>query len=381
MQKQKVLILGSTGSIGKQALDIIEHFEDKFQIVGLSAGANVDELLRQAKKFKVEHLAICKLDGSVDRHGIDLLEGPDSSSRLVKDLDFDIVINAIVGSDGLVSTIEALKKNKILALANKESLVAGGSIVMDLLKSGGKIVPVDSEHSAIFQCLEGEKVEDIKEMIITASGGPFFGKSYSELENVTVEQALKHPNWSMGSKITIDSATLINKGLEVLEANILFGVSLDKIKVLVHRQSIVHGMVSFADTTFKAVLGVPDMRVPISYALNYPDRLAFECEHLDLASVGSLDFAEPDLKSFKGLDLAYKAGRAGKTYPAVYSAANEAAVEAFFRRQISFLQITELVEFALEQHEAPGDINIETILEADKWAKSYVRTETDKRGL
>lgn len=380
MKKQKVLILGSTGSIGTQALKIIDQFPDKFEVVGLSAGNNIDLLLQQANKYDVKDIAISALAAQVDTGDIELTAGPDSSSLLVKKLDFDIVINSIVGSDGLASTIETLKKDKTLALANKESLVAGGSIVMDLLKSGGRILPVDSEHSALFQCLEGERIDSLKEMILTASGGPFFGRGLEEMKGVTVEQALKHPNWSMGSKITIDSATLINKGLEVLEANVLFGVPLEKIKVLVHRQSIVHGIVSFTDGAFKAVMGVPDMRIPIAYALNYPERMHFEHEELDLAKVARLDFAEPDLEVFKGLALAYEAGRAGKTYPAVYSAANESAVEAFLAKRINFLEITGLVESALEKHKAPVNINMDAVLEADNWAKTYVRNESYKRG-
>lgn len=380
MEKQKVLILGSTGSIGMQTLEIIEQFPYKFEVIGLSAGSNIDLLLTQAKKFNVKNIAVSSNLKPVESRGIEITIGPDSSSQLVKNLDFDIVVNAIVGSDGLVSTVEALKKNKTLALANKESLVAGGSIVMDLLESGGRIIPVDSEHSAIFQCLEGERVDNIKDMILTASGGPFFGYSLDDMRSVTVEQALKHPNWTMGSKITIDSATLMNKGLEVLEANVLFGVPLDKIKVLVHRQSIVHGIVSYIDGAFKAVMGVPDMRIPIAYALNYPERSHFNHEDLDLAKVAILDFAEPDLEVFRGLALAYEAGRAGKTFPAVYSAANEAAVAAFLDKRINFLEITELVERALQEHKAPNDINITTVLEADNWAKTYVRNESYKRG-
>lgn len=380
MEKQKVLILGSTGSIGMQTLEIIEQFPYKFEVIGLSAGSNIDLLLTQAKKFNVKNIAVSSNLELVESRGIEITIGPHSSSQLVKNLDFDIVINAIVGSDGLVSTVEALKKNKTLALANKESLVAGGSIVMDLLESGGRIIPVDSEHSAIFQCLEGERVDNIKDMILTASGGPFFGYSLADMRSVTVEQALKHPNWTMGSKITIDSATLMNKGLEVLEANVLFGVPLDKIKVLVHRQSIVHGIVSYIDGAFKAVMGIPDMRIPIAYALNYPERFHFNHEDLDLAKVATLDFAEPDLEVFSGLALAYEAGRAGKTYPAVYSAANEAAVAAFLDKRINFLEITELVERALQEHKAPNDINITTVLEADNWAKTYVRNESYKRG-
>lgn len=380
MQRKKVIILGSTGSIGKQSLQIIEQFNDRFEVVGLSAGNNIDELLRQARRFGVKNVGIGSASEPVEAPGITVIEGGNSSSELIRTLEFDIVINSIVGSDGLISTIETLKKAKTLALANKESLVAGGALVMDLLRFGGSIIPVDSEHSAIFQCLEGEKVDHVKDLILTASGGPFFGRSTGDLQAVTLDEALNHPNWSMGSKITIDSATLINKGLEILEANVLFGIPFEKIKVLVHRQSIVHGMVSFADGTFKAVLGIPDMRIPIAYALNYPDRAPLNFPELDLAKVQTLDFDEPDLDTFKGLQMAYSAGKAGRTYPAVYSAANEAAVAGFLLGKIGFLEIAELVGLALEKHTASNNMNIEAILEADNWAKIFVRTEIDKRG-
>lgn len=370
---KKIIILGSTGSIGRQALEIIDRSRDKFEVVGISAKRSIDELLSQAERFNIKNLAIDEAKSLPEQSELNIFSGRGSSIELIKEIDCDVVLNAIVGSDGLLCTVETLKRRKVLALANKESLVAGGTLIMDLLKSGDKIIPVDSEHSALFQCFESEKREFIEEMILTASGGPFFGKTIEDLQNVTVEQALKHPNWEMGNKITVDSATLMNKGLEILEAHFLFKMPLDKIKILIHPQSIVHGMISFIDGTVKSVLAIPDMRIPIAYALTYPDRLKLNLPAPDFQKIGSLEFYVPDIKVFKSLDLAYEAGKSGKTYPAVFSAANEAAVEAFLQEQIKFLDIVDLVEKALQKHDTPNVIDIETIIEADKWAKQYVR--------
>lgn len=352
------MILGSTGSIGTQALDVIRSHRDEFEVVALSAGSNEALLARQASEFGVApERARCA--------------GQDS--RILEEFasldDVDVVLNAVVGFAGLPATIATLRAGKRLALANKESLIAGGPVVAKVRDSGGgEIVPVDSEHSAVYQCLRSGASSEVSKIVLTASGGPFRGRSREDLASVTVTEALNHPTWSMGPKITIDSSTLINKGLEVIEAHELFGVSYDQIEVVVHPQSIIHSMVEFQDGATIAQLSMPDMRLPIGLALGAPERLDQAFGSLDWASLSELTFMEPDRAAFPALDLAYAAGRAGGSAPATLSGANEVAVEAFLNGRIPWLSIADIVEEVLNL--GTGNISeVEDVLEADRVAR------------
>ena len=375
---KKLIILGSTGSIGTQALDIARANPDKYTIVGLAAGSNAELLEKQAREFGVKVVALFDIKAA-DELKIKLADtnikvfcGADGVCELAM-LDCDMVLNAIVGIAGLRPTLCAIDAGHTIALANKETLVTGGEIVNRKLKEKGvELLPVDSEHSAIFQSLQGAPKGSLKKILLTASGGPFFGKTREELQNVTVKEALAHPNWSMGAKITIDSASLMNKGLEVIEAVHLFGVPASQIEVLVHRQSILHSAVELSDGAVIAQLGTPDMKLPIQYALTYPERdMCFE--QLDLFKVGSLTFERPDCGTFKLLPLCIEAINRGGLYPTAINGANEESVKLFLEGKIKFLQIAELNEKAMNLCENKKDFTVEDIFAADEAARQIVR--------
>ncbi|HSQ89169.1 1-deoxy-D-xylulose-5-phosphate reductoisomerase [Romboutsia sp.] len=377
---KKISILGSTGSIGKQTLDVVRQNKDKFEVVAISANSSVDLLLQQIKEFKPKYVAVydevsaLKLKSMIPNDiNIEVLSGMEGLKVISSLSEIDVLLTAIVGMIGLVPTLEAIKNGKDIALANKETLVCAGDLVMsEAKKYGVNILPVDSEHSAIFQCLNGEKNKEIEKIILTASGGPFRGKTKEDLLNVTKNQALKHPNWSMGRKISIDSSTLMNKGLEVIEAKWLFGVQHDQIDVVVHPQSIIHSMVQFIDSSVMAQLGCPDMRLPIQYALTYPDRIVNDFERLDLAKIATLTFENPDLDTFPCLKLAYDTLKMGGTYSAVLNSANEVLVNEFLEDKIGFYDIPYYIEKTLEAHNSIEKPNLEEILQIDKWAREYV---------
>ena len=368
----KIAVLGSTGSIGTQTLDIVSKNED-LQVAGLAAGKNIELLEQQIRTFKPRLAAVGdpalakELAVQVKDTDCRVVGGMEGLIELAVMEETDILVTAIVGMIGIRPTIEAICARKDIALANKETLVTAGHIIMPLAeKKGVKIYPVDSEHSAIYQCLHGEKSESIQKLLITASGGPFRGKKRAELENVRVEDALKHPNWAMGHKITIDSATLVNKGLEVMEAKWLFGVDLDQIQVVVQPQSVIHSMVEFTDGSVMAQLGTPDMRLPIQYALYRGERRFLDDERLDFTKLGSITFEAPDTETFKGLPLAIKASKEGGSMPTVFNAANEKAVALFLERKIAFLDIYRIIEEAMERHKVVEDPGIEEILNIEQ---------------
>jgi 1-deoxy-D-xylulose-5-phosphate reductoisomerase len=377
---KKISLLGSTGSIGVNTLDVVERYPEKFQICALSAGSNVELFARQIRKFKpalatlfdVSKIDILKeLVADLD---VEIISGPEGSVSAASFLEADLVISGMVGSAGLLPALAALRAGKNLALANKETLVIAGELVLKEAElTNTKIIPIDSEHSAIFQALNGEKLERIKKIILTASGGPFRNFSIKQMENVTVKEALNHPNWSMGAKITIDSSTMMNKGLEYIEAKWLFGVNTN-IEVIVHAQSIIHSMIEFVDTSIMAQLGIPDMRVPIAYALTYPDRFASELPSLDLASMCDLTFEAPDLERFPCLQLAMDAMEIGQTMPAVLNATNEIAVQAFLDEQIPYKEISEIIRMVMHNHCPVPLQELQNVLDADLWA----REETTK---
>lgn len=374
--KKRVSVLGCTGSIGTQALDVIEN-SSTLSVSAIAADKSVDKVERIARKFKPEIVAMFSENAASELK----IRLSDTSVKVVSGgegvcvaaLCGDIALTAMSGSVGIAPTLAAVKEGIDIALANKETMVCAGDIInSEAKKSGSKILPVDSEHGAIFQCIGNER-KHLKKIYLTASGGPFFGKKRSELENITPADALKHPNWDMGAKITIDSATLFNKGLEVIEAVRLFGVLSSQIQVLVHRQSIVHSMVLFKDNSVIAQLGNPDMRIPIAYALNYPDRCENPSTEADFLKISTLTFDEPDMETFRGLALAYKAIETGGTMPAVYNGANEEAVSAFLNGKCSFLGIAELVEGAMEKHKVVINPDLESIIDSDKCAREEVK--------
>ena len=374
--EKSLIILGSTGSIGTQSLTVAR--ENGWRVTGLAAGSNVDLIEQQVREFKPLKVALFSeaaardLKTRIADTDTVVLSGSKGVCE-VAESEGDLVLNAIVGIAGLRPTIAALKVGKQFALANKETLVTGGSLVMALARDKGiKILPVDSEHSAIFQSLQGAPQNSLKKILLTASGGPFYSKTRKELENVTVEQALKHPNWSMGAKITIDSATLMNKGLEVIEAVHLFGVKAEDIEVLVHRQSILHSAVELVDGAVIGQLGTPDMKVPIQYALTYPERANVAYERLSLADIGTLTFARPDTETFKCLKVCIDAINKGGLVPAAANGANEEAVRLFLEKKISFLQIGDLVEAAAANQRVCENYTIEDVFEADKAAREFV---------
>jgi 1-deoxy-D-xylulose-5-phosphate reductoisomerase len=372
---RRLVILGSTGSIGVQALDVISRApEDDFRVVGLSAGSAWEPLVEQARRLGVTRIALADRDaaalaGEAWTDG-EVLAGPDGLVRLITEADCDLVLNAIVGSAGLVPTVAALAEGIDLALANKESLVVGGELVTQLAEAtAAAIIPVDSEHSALHQLLAAERPGTVDRLVVTASGGPFRGRSADELQDVTVEQALAHPTWVMGGKITIDSATMMNKGLEVIEAHHLFGTPYDRIEVVVHPQSIIHSLIQLCDGATLAHLGYPDMRVPISYALNYPDRAEVPVRPLDLVELGSLTFEAVDEDAFACLRLAREAAGAGGTGPCTLNAANEVAVHAFLHGRLRFLEIAAVIEETLSRLPAGRVQSFDSLADADAQAR------------
>lgn len=373
-------ILGSTGSIGTQTLDVVRLFPDRFDVHALSCGGNIDLLAEQAREFRPEHVAVGDearandLREALKDVSVTVHVGEEGLCRIATRPSVDVVVGAVVGFAGLAPVLAALRQDKQVALANKESLVVAGSLVNAALENGsGRLLPVDSEHSAIFQCLSGESRENVEQVVLTASGGPFRTRPADTFDTITVDEALDHPNWSMGAKITIDSATMMNKGLEVIEARWLFDLSPDEIEVLVHPQSIVHSMVSFRDGAVKAQLGVPDMKVPIQYALSYPARWPAPHERLDWTALDRLDFEPPDTTQFPCLRHAYTALEHGGSAPAVLNAANEAAVDGFLQEQISFPEIPVLVEEALSSTPIVPDPSLEDLYAADARGRQHVQ--------
>ena len=380
---RKISLLGSTGSIGTQSLEVCE--KHGFDVIALSAYGNTQLLEQQARKFNVSYVCIYndkKYDEMKQRLAdtdIKILCGMEGLCEIASLQENDIVLNSVVGMVGLLPTLTAINAGKDVALANKETLVAGGQLVMSLAKEKNvRIYPIDSEHSAVFQCLQGNKRQQLRKMILTASGGPFFGKSYEELKNVTKEQALKHPNWEMGSKITIDSATLMNKGLEFIEAKWLFDLKPEQIEIVVHRQSVVHSAVEYNDYSVIAQMGVPDMKIPIQYALLYPDRLECPTRPLSLTDYGKLTFEKPDIETFKCLGAAIEAIKRGGAYPCLVNSANEEAVRAFLNDEIKFIDIGEIVSSVLDEFEYSEIKSYDDVSVADKKAREYV---TGKIGI
>ena len=372
-----ISLIGSTGSIGTQTLEVIEN-SDKLRAVALTANSNVELLAEQIRKFRPLFACIAdkskyaELKSLVADLPVKISSGYDGLIEASTLNECDTVLTAIVGNAGLKLTIEAIKAKKNIALANKETLVTAGELIMPMCKKYDvSLLPVDSEHSAIFQCLNGENRGEISKIFLTASGGPFYGKTADELKDVTVNDALKHPNWSMGSKITIDSATLMNKGLEMIEAKWLFDVDINNVIPVIHRQSIIHSAVEFADGSVIAQMGMPDMRLPISYALNYPKREKSISKPMNIFDIGALTFDNPDTNTFRCLSLAVRAAQVGKTIPAAMNGANEAAVDLFLKGKIGFLQIADAVEGAMDNH-TPEDISIDSILKADIEAREFV---------
>ena len=375
---KNITVLGVTGSIGMQTVDVVKNHLDKFKIVAMSAGYNIKQVEEILEMIDVEYVCVVqKKDAQYLQEkypDLKVTYGQEGLIKIATLPQIDIVLNAIVGFAGLVPTIEAIKAKKDIALANKETLVTGGEVIMSAVrKNGVKMLPVDSEHSAIFQCLHAGMRKDVSRILLTASGGPFRGKSLKELENVSLEQALNHPNWDMGSKITIDSATMMNKGFEVIEARWLFDIDIDSIQVLVHPQSIVHSAVEFCDGSVIAQMGVPDMKVPIGLAFSYPDRLADLSEKLDMFSDGAnLTFEKPDYDTFRCLSLAFEASKKGGTYPVVLNGANEVLVERFLKKEISFLDIQNTLEDVLNKHNPVYEPTLEQILEADREVRASI---------
>jgi 1-deoxy-D-xylulose-5-phosphate reductoisomerase len=380
---KRISILGSTGSIGTQTLDIVAQYPDEFQVVGMAAGSNLTLLSQQIQQFKPEIVAIRDESQLPDlKESIKslpcspiLLAGESGIAEVARYGAAQTVVTGIVGCAGLLPTIAAIEAGKDIALANKETLIAGAPVVLPLVKKHGvKLLPADSEHSAIFQCLQGLPEGGLRRIILTASGGAFRDLPVEKLSAVTVQEALKHPNWTMGRKITIDSATLMNKGLEVIEAHFLFGLDYEAIDITIHPQSIIHSLIELQDTSVLAQLGWPDMRLPLLYALSWPERLPTDWEPLDLVKVGSLTFGEPNHQKYPCMKLAYAAGREGGAMPAVLNAANEAAVALFLAEKISFLDIPRLIETACDRFTSQNQANptLEDILAADRWARETV---------
>ncbi|CAH1197788.1 1-deoxy-D-xylulose 5-phosphate reductoisomerase [Paenibacillus plantiphilus] len=377
---KKLTILGSTGSIGTQTLDVVANDPQAYEIHGLAAGSNIKLLIEQAKQFRPKAVCVAEksLIDDIKPHlpiGTRVLYGEQGLIEIAAATDADTVVTAIVGSRGLSATLAAIEAGKNIGLANKETLVTAGHLVMkSAADKGVSILPIDSEHSAIFQCLNGENRAQVKRITLTASGGSFRDRTREELEGVTVAEALNHPNWSMGAKITIDSATMANKGLEVIEARWLFGLQYDEIDVLIHPESIIHSYVEFVDNSIVAQLGLPDMRVPIQYALTYPDRRPTPTESLDLAKLGSLRFREMDFDRYPCLRFAYESGRAGRSAPTVFNAANETAVARFLDGAITFLDIERVIEQVLSRHVIVDLPDVAAIAEVDAWARKEAAT-------
>ena len=378
---RNIAILGSTGSIGTQTLEIVRENND-LNVVSIAAKSSINKLEEQVREFKPD--IVCVYDEKAASQFKVMIS--DTNTKVVSGMEglieaatyksAELVVTAFVGMIGIVPTVEAIKAGKNIALANKETLVTAGHIVMDLAKKNNvKILPVDSEHSAIFQSLNGENSKEIDKILLTASGGPFRTKTKDDLKTVTLEDALKHPNWSMGRKITIDSATMVNKGLEVLEAKWLFDVDVDNIQVVVQPQSIIHSMVQFNDGAVIAQLGVPDMKLPIQYAIYYPERRYLSGDRLDFGKIGQITFEEPDFEKFKGLELAYESGRIGGSMPTVLNAANEKAVAMFLNRKIGYLEIADIIEYCISKHNTIENPTIEQILEIENWVNELIESK------
>lgn len=381
---KRLAVLGSTGSIGVSTLDIVAAHPQRFQIAALTAGRNLALLEEQIARHRPGMVAVpdeenaARLRARLGNNGPRVLFGTAGLVACAVESAADMVVSAIVGAAGLEPTLAAVEAGRDVALANKETLVVAGELVMSAVaRAGGRLFPVDSEHSAIFQSLEGHRRDDVRRLILTASGGPFRNWSLDDLQKVTPQDALAHPNWTMGRKITIDSATMMNKGLEVIEAHWLFGLPADRIAVHIHPESIVHSMVEYIDGAVMAQLGIPDMKAPIAYALSYPERLSLDLPTLDLCRLGRLHFAEPDSHCFPCLNLAYDALRRGGTAPAVLNAANELAVEAFLQERIGFLDIPRIIAAVETEHEATVADSLERVLAADRWARRVAREKID----
>lgn len=371
---KNVVVLGSTGSIGVNALDVVRNLPGECRVTGLSARSNWRALAEQAREFHPARVALTDAAARKELGGLNGATVHADPAEIVAHDDVDVVLSAITGSAGLAPGLAALRAGKTLALANKESLVVAGPIMLEAARQGGaEIVPVDSEHNAVFQALRSGRGEEVRRILLTASGGPFRETPREKLRDVTVEQALKHPTWNMGAKITIDSATMFNKALEIVEARWLFGVEPEQIEVVVHPQSIVHSIVEFADGSMIAQMGVPDMRTPIQYALTHPRRLSGLAKPLDLAAAGALTFFAPDLEKFPSLTLGWRAAKAGGTMGAVLNGANEAAVEMFLERRIPFLKIFEVVKAVMDRHRPVAEPSLDDVIRADAWARSEVR--------
>lgn len=377
---KRISVIGSTGSIGTQTLDVLKQHPEQFSVEGLAAGRNIELFLEQVRLFKPRKASVADKDAADSLRpflpaGVELFYGEEGLNEVAAGTDADTVVTAIVGSAGLPSTLAAIDAGKHIALANKETLVTAGQLVTELArKKGVSLLPVDSEHAAIFQCLNGERLSDVERIVLTASGGSFRHLNREQLQQVTVEDALKHPNWSMGAKITIDSATMVNKGLEVMEAHWLFGMDFEQIGVLLHPESIVHSFVEYRDGSVIAQLGNPDMRVPIQYALTYPERWPSETKRLSLSEAGQLHFREMDLERYPCLRMAYECGKLGGTAPSVYNAANEVAVARFLNGEIPFLRIESLIEETLSRHTNHSADDLDTIFAADRWAREIAST-------
>lgn len=376
---RKIALLGSTGSIGRQTLDVVRNHPERFEVVALTAHGSDELLLEQIEEFKpllavlVDEDAASRLKARYQGK-TRILAGQEALLEAATLAEADVVVTAVVGFAGLRPTIAAIRAKKDIALANKETLVAAGEIVMrEAREAGVAILPVDSEHSALFQCLQGEPAEAVSRLLLTASGGPFRGWSKDRLATVTVEDCLKHPTWAMGQKITIDSASLANKGLEVIEAKWLYGVDYDQIEVVVHPQSIIHSMIEYADGSVKAQLGLPDMRLPIQYALTYPERIGNTFPKMNFYQLKDLSFHEPDMDTFAALRYAYDAGKIGATMPCVFNAANEEAVFAFLKRKLRFLDIYELIHAAMQAHQVVAEPTLDDLFIADAWARKFVQ--------
>lgn len=382
MQKN-ISILGSTGSIGENTLRVIDNLNEEFNVKYLSAYKNVETLLKQVEKYSPEAVGVVDNDAANEVSSalngqVEVLSGRNGLLELAERDDVEIVLNGLVGSSGMEPTLKAISAGKDVALSNKESLVMAGAIIeQEKEKTGAKILPVDSEHSAIWQCLTGEEMEDVNKIILTGSGGPFRTRELSTFDQIQPQQALTHPNWDMGNKITIDSATMMNKGLEVIETHWLFGMEVDDIEIIVHPQSIIHSMVEFADRSVKAQLGIPDMKIPIQYALTYPRHSKAHWEDLDLVKTGTLTFEKPDLDRFPCIQLAYDALRSGGSYPAVLNVANEQSVYRFLDNEIKFTAIPIIIEKACNDHDFIQDPTLDDLLELEQWTVDYVKNYND----
>lgn len=385
---RKLIVLGSTGSIGNSTLSIVAEFPDRFCVVGLTAGCNSDKLEQQIRAFRPKIVSLASRQAAEELKSrcrdlkVQVRWGQEGAAEVATYPEGDLVVSGIVGAAGLIPTLHAVRAGKDIALANKETLVMAGEVIcQEARRRRVKILPVDSEHSAVFQALEGHRRVDVRRIILTASGGPFLTTSQQKLREVTPKEAVRHPNWNMGAKISVDSATLMNKGLEVIEARWLFDLSPERIDVLIHRQSIIHSMVEYVDGAVIAQMGIPDMRGPIAYALNYPERLPLSLKPLDLVEIGSLTFMKPDYRRFPCLELAYEALQVGGTMPAVLNAANEEAVSAFLKEQIGFLDISKTVRKTLDAHQPQRVTDLEDVLMADGWAREKTRAYVKNRSV